>query len=203
MHCLTKMNRTILCFLLLFSLAVFSQNDQLAQNYFDKGDFEKARISYEELLKAQPGNGYFFQRIIESYQQLQQLDKAQSLIEERLKLYNQANLLVELGYNYQLLKDSGKAKKYYDQAIDRIRKNPVEVYGVAQVFERKVLLDYALQSYELALTLDPKLNFNFQMALLYGQLGNTDMMIEKFLTEAYANQQNSLMIQNQLSRFHD
>jgi hypothetical protein len=27
------------------------------------------------------------------------------------------------------------------------------------------------------------------------------MMIDKFLTEAYANQQNSLMIQNQLSRF--
>jgi tetratricopeptide (TPR) repeat protein len=39
------------------------------------------------------------------------------------------------------------------------------------------------------------------MAILYGQLGNTNMMIEKFLNEAYSNPQSSIMIQNQLSRF--
>jgi tetratricopeptide (TPR) repeat protein len=75
------------------------------------------------------------------------------------------------------------------------------VYAVAGIFEKKVQLQYALQAYELALSLEPKFNFNYQMGLIYGQLGNTDMMIDKFLTEAYANQQNSLMIQNQLSRF--
>jgi hypothetical protein len=32
-------------------LVCFSQNEQLAQYYYDKGDFEKAKISYEELLK--------------------------------------------------------------------------------------------------------------------------------------------------------
>lgn len=196
------MSKKIILFIqLIFSLAVCAQNDQLAQNYFDKGDFEKARISYEELLKTQPSNGYYFQRIIESHQQLQQLDKSEELLQNRLKQYNQANLLVELGYNWQLRKDNEKAKKYYEQAIARIGKNPNEVGNVASVFERKVLLNYALQAYELALSLEPKFNFNFQMALLYGQLGNTEMMIEKFLTEAYTNQQNSLMIQNQLSRF--
>ena len=198
---LPDMKKIFCSVLLLFSLVVFAQNDQLAQNYFDKGDFEKAKISYEELLKTQPSNSYYFQKIIECYQQLQLLDQAEALIQERLKQYNQSNLLVELGYNFQLKKDSDKAKKYYEQAIDRIKKSPNEVYNVASVFEKKVLLDYALRSYELALTLEPKFNFNFQMALIYGQLGNTDMMIEKFLTEAYANQQNSLMIQNQLSRF--
>ncbi len=39
------------------------------------------------------------------------------------------------------------------------------------------------------------------MALLYGQQGNTDMMITTFLDEAVATPQNSVMIQNQLSRF--
>jgi tetratricopeptide (TPR) repeat protein len=39
------------------------------------------------------------------------------------------------------------------------------------------------------------------MALLYGQKGDTDMMIEKFLVESYSNPQNLVMIQNQLSRF--
>lgn len=195
------MNKIVLGLLLFFSIVVCAQNDQLAQNYFDKGDFEKAKITYEELLKTNTGNGYYFQRLIECYQQLQLLDQAETLIQARLKQFNQSNLLVELGYNYQLKKDTDKSKKYYDQAIDRIRKNPSEVYAVAGIFEKKVQLQYALQAYELALSLEPKFNFNYQMGLIYGQLGNTDMMIDKFLTEAYANQQNSLMIQNQLSRF--
>ncbi len=195
------MNKIVLGLLLFFSIVVCAQNDQLAQNYFDKGDFEKAKITYEELLKTNTGNGYYFQRLIECYQQLQLLDQAETLIQTRLKQFNQSNLLVELGYNYQLKKDADKSKKYYDQAIDRIRKNPSEVYAVAGVFEKKVQLQYALQAYELALSLEPKFNFNYQMGLIYGQLGNTDMMIDKFLTEAYANQQNSVMIQNQLSRF--
>lgn len=195
------MNKIFLGLLLFFSFVVCAQNDQLAQNYFDKGDFEKAKITYEELLKTNTGNGYYFQRLIECYQQLQLLDQAETLIQTRLKQFNQSNLLVELGYNYQLKKDADKSKKYYDQAIDRIRKNPSEVYAVAGVFEKKVQLQYALQAYELALSLEPKFNFNYQMGLIYGQLGNTDMMIDKFLTEAYANQQNSVMIQNQLSRF--
>ena len=195
------MKKIVLCLQLLFSLVVCSQNDQLAQNYFDRGDFEKAKITYEELLKSQPSNSYFFQKTIECYQQLQQFDKADSSIQDRLRQYQQASLLVELGYNYQLQKDLVKAKKQYELALDRIRKNPSEVYGVAATFEKKVLVEEALKAYELALTLEPKFNFNFQMALLYGQLGNTDMMIEKFLTEAFANPQNNLMIQNQLSRF--
>ena len=118
-----------------------------------------------------------------------------------LNKYKQGNLLVELGYNFQLQKNEASAKKYYDEAIERIKKNPNEVYGIANSFERKVLLEYALKSYQTAMALEPKYNFNYQMALLYGQLGNTEMMIATFLDEAFANPQNSIQIQNQLARF--
>jgi tetratricopeptide (TPR) repeat protein len=173
----------------------------LAQNYFDKGDFEKAKISYDELLKTQPGNSFYFQRLVETHQQLQQYDLAEKTLQDRIVKYPMGSLLVELGYNYQLKKEAGKAKKYYQDAIDKIKKNPNEVYGIASTFERKVLIDYALQAYQLAVSLEPKFNFNFQMALLYGQLGDTDKMIDMFLTESFANPQNSIMIQNQLTRF--
>ena len=195
------MKKIFLVTFLLFSLVLFSQSEQLAQNYFDRGEFEKAMVSYEDLLKNQSGNGMYFQKLVECYQQLQQFDKAEKAIQERFDKYKQNTLLVELGYNYQLQKDEITAKKYYDQAIDKIQKNASEVYGIAYSFEKKALVDYALQAYQTAFELDPKLNFNFQMALLYGQKGNTDMMIEKFLTESYNSPQNLPMIQNQLSRF--
>src|SRR5690606_33110610 len=110
-------------------------------------------------------------------------------------------LLVELGYNFQLKKDLTKAKKYYEEALDRIRNNPQEVYGVAPAFERRSQIEYALQAYQTAVQLEPKFNFNFQMALLYGQLGNTDMMVSMLLDEAHRNPHSSIIVQNQLSRF--
>ncbi len=195
------MKKLFLHIALFFSLVCFSQNDQLAQYYFDKGDFEKAKISFEELLKASPQNSQYFQKTVDCYQQLQQFDTAEKTIQARLNTYKQGNLLVELGYNFQLQKNVTSAKKHYDEAIERIKKNPNEVYGIANSFERKVLLDYALKSYQTALKIEPKYNFNYQIALLYGQLGNTEMMISTFLDEAFANPQNSIQIQNQLARF--
>jgi tetratricopeptide (TPR) repeat protein len=184
-----------------FTFTAFAQNEQLAQHYFDRGEFEKAVVSFEDLLKSQPHNFNYFQRTIECYQQLQKFEKAEKLIVDRLELYKQANFLVELGYNFQLQKNTDKAKKYYDQAIDKIRKNHNEVFQIAFAFDKKGLTDYAIQAYELALTIEPNYNFNYQMALLYGQKGDIDAMIEKFLIESFANPQSLVMIQNQLSRF--
>ena len=195
------MKNLLLNIALFFSLVCFSQNDQLAQYYYDKGDFEKAKISFEELLKGTPQNYQYFQKTIDCYQQLQQFDVAEKAIQTRLNIYKQGSLLVELGYNYQLQKNEASAKKHYDEAIVRIKKNPNEVYGIANSFERKVLLDYALKSYQTATEVQPNYNFNYQMALLYGQLGNTEMMISTFLDEAFTNPQNSIQIQNQLARF--
>ncbi len=178
-----------------------AQSEQLAQNYFDRGEFEKALISFEDLLKSQPSNFMYFQKTVECYQQLEQFEKADKAIQDRYNKYKQSSLLVELGFNYQLQKDSNKAARYYNDALDKIKKNPNEVYGIANLFEKHTLIDYALQAYETALTKEPKFNFNFQMALLYGQKGDTDQMIEKFLEESINNPQNLVMIQNQLSRF--
>ncbi|MFM2369590.1 MAG: hypothetical protein RL619_1900 [Bacteroidota bacterium] len=195
------MKKLFLYISLSFSLFAFAQNEQLAQYYYDKGDFEKAKISYEELLENLPQNTQYFLRTIDCYQQLQQYDVAEKAIQTRLNKYKQGNLLVELGYNFQLQKNDVKAKGYYEQALDRIKKNPNEVYSISNSFERKVLLEYALKSYQIATESEANFNFNYQIGLLYGQLGNQEMMINTFLNEAYANPQNSIQIQNQLSRF--
>ena len=188
---------------LLFSLFGFAQNEQLAQYYYEKGDFEKARIGYEELLKSIPQNTQYFLRTVDCYQQLKQFDIAEKSIQQRFDKYKQGSLIVELGYNYQLQKNDLQAQKLFDQAIERIKKNPNEVYAIASSFEKKVLLEYALKSYQTAVEVDPDFNFNYQMALLYGQVGKIEMMITTFLNESAENPQNSMMIQNQLVRFMD
>jgi tetratricopeptide (TPR) repeat protein len=195
------MKKLLLHISLFFSLIGFSQNEQLAQYYYDKGDFEKAKISYEELLQSIPQNYQYFIRSIDCYQQLKQFELAEKAIQTRLDKYKQSSLLVELGYNFKIQQQDEKAQKYFEQALAKIKSNPNEVYGIANSFEKKVLLDYALQAYKTAVQLQPNFNFNYQMGLLYGQLGNTDMMISTFLDEAFARQESTILIQNQFSRF--
>ena len=195
------MKKLFLYITFIFSVAVFGQNQQLANNYFEKGEFEKALVIYQQLDEKQPTNTFIAQRMAAAYQQLEQYDKAQKLLLEKLDKTKQPILLVEIGYNYQLQKNTTEAEKYYKQALDAVAQNPGHVYNVAHTFEKKVLVKEALQAYETAMEINKTLNFDYQMALLQGQLGNMDLMIENLLNYAYKNQKNLPIVQNQLSRF--
>jgi len=195
------MKKVFFHLLFLFSLTVFSQNEQLAQNYFDRGEFEKAIVVYEDVIKAQPYNYVAFQKAVTCYQQLKQYDKSEKLIQNRIDKLKQDNLYVELGYNYQLQKMQDKAEKNYKIALDKIKENPNNVYGVANAFEQKVLVEKAIQAYELGKSLNPNFNFDYQLALLQGQMGNMELMTDKLLDFAFSNPANLPMVQNQLTRF--
>lgn len=193
-----KIFTIIACF---FSVAVFAQNEQLAYNYFEKGEFEKALVMYQELEQKQPNNTFFVQKIAASYQQLQKYAEAGKFLSDKLSRSSQPLLYVELGYNYQLQKDMSKANKNYDLAIKAVADNPSYVYTIAGAFEQKVLLEYAIKAYDTATAINKSMNFDYQLALIQGQLGNTDLMIEKLLSYAYNNQQSLPLVQNQLGRF--
>ena len=195
------MKNIFIYIVLLWSGFVFSQNEQLANNYYEKGDFEKAKLIYEELVKGSPSNTQYFLRTVDCYQQLQMYDVAEKTIQDRYNKYKQGVFLVELGYNFQLQKNDSKAKSYYEQAIDKIKTSPNDVYGIGNSFEKKVLLEYAVKAYQTGMQVQPNYNFNFQIGMLYGQLGKTDLMIDMLLTESYQNPQNSNLIQTQLARF--
>lgn len=192
-----------IAFVLVFfsSFWASAQNEQLALQYFDDGEFEKALTIFEENAQKQPSNYFFFQKIIECQQQLKQYNKAEENILKRKEKYNQPILLVELGYNFQLQKNEIKAKNQYDLALLEVEKQANHAYQIASSFEKKVLLDWAIKTYETAQKVNPNLNFDYQTALLQGQLGNLDLMLEKLLEYGYKNQENTALIQNQLSRY--
>jgi hypothetical protein len=198
---LIKMKIYFLNILLFFSFVGFSQNEQLALDYFEKGEFEKAVSMLESISNKQPSNFYYFEKTITCYQQLQQFDKAESLIINRKKKYNQPILFVELGYNFQLQNNNSKAIKQYELALKEIEKDPNYAYIIADAFEKKVLLDWALKTYELAQKEDSNLNFDYQIALLQGQLGNIELMTDNLLQFSFEKQENTSLVQTYLSRF--
>jgi len=193
------MRQNLVMLFFIFSFFASAQNEQLALDYFEKGEFEKALTMYEEITVKQPSNFYYFEKLIQCYQQLEQYEKVETAIEKRKLRYNQPILYIELGYNYQLQKQSEKAIKNYEIAIDEVKKEPNHAFQVGSNFEKKVLLEWALKTYEIAQK--GNLNFDYQIALLQGQMGNVELMVDKLLDYAYSKPDFTTTVQNYLSRF--
>ena len=192
-------SKVVLLFVFLSSFWVSAQNEQLAFNYIDAGEYEKATAILEELYTK--NKQVYADKLLDCYQQLQRYDKAMQLIKELKLKYSNPTLLVDEGYVYQLQKKQFEADQKYQEAINEIDKNANYAYNLGSVFERKVLLEWALKAYEKGQKINPNLNFDYQIALLQGQLGKLDVMLEKFLDYGYKNQENTPLVQNQLSRF--
>ena len=191
--------KVVILLFLLSSFCVSAQNEQLAFNYIDAGEYEKAITILEELYTK--NKQVYADKLLDCYQQLQHYDKALKLINELKVKYNNPTLLVDEGYVYQLQKKQIEADQKYEEALTEIDKNANYAYNLGSIFERKVLLEWALKAYERGQKANSNLNFDYQTALLQGQLGKLDLMLEKLLDYGYKNQENTPLVQNQLSRF--
>lgn len=185
--------------LFLSSFWVSAQNEQLAFNYIDAGEYEKAATILEEVYTK--NKHLYLDKLLYCYQQLQQYDKALKFINELKPKNNNPTLLVEEGYIYQLQKKQSEADKKYQEALNEIDKNANFAYNLGSVFERKVLLEWALKAYEKGQKLNPNLNFDYQTAMIQGQLGNLEVMLNKLLDYGFNTPDGTPMVQNQLTRF--
>lgn len=186
---------------LCIGLSIYAQDNQLAKEYFDNGEFEKALISYQRLLKSKPGNHDYLLKIVEIYHQLERYDEAQKLLLEQIAKSKNPQYLVELGYNYQLYSNQEKAEEYYSKAIEGIKNIPNYTYYVANSFENHALFDYAIDAYEIGMSLNDKLNYHIQLARLYGGQGQTEKMFESYMTYLEKNINYSSYIQRSISDY--
>ncbi len=175
------------CFLfiaivLISTIGLSAQNDQLARNFFDQGEYEKALKVYEGLYKQNPGNPVFFEGMVSSHQQLEDFETAERLLFERLRsTANNPSILIEIGHNFELQDKNEKAAQFYDEALQSIEGRPNYAYSIANSFEQYNLLDYAAKAYERAMELNADSNYNLQLARIYGEQGKIEEMFTKYL----------------------
>ncbi len=175
------MRTVLLIVILLFTFNLSAQSERLAKDYFDKGQFEKALLSYEKLYEANKGNGNYFMKIVEINQQLERLDVAEQMLLERIAKNGNPQYLVELGHNYHLKENDDKAKECYEMAKVKLEERPVFAYNVASTFEKHALLDYAAEVYERAMVFRPESNYHMQLARIYGEQGKVEKMFSSYV----------------------
>lgn len=195
--------RFTLCILLLcFSLVSFSQNENLAKNYFDRGDFDKALPIFKALFENTPNRNDYFLSYLNTLQQMENFEEAQKLIEERLKFTrNHPIFFVELGRNHLLQNQTETADSIFNIAIKSIEENPKITFSIANAFEKYSLLDRAIEAYEKGMALDENLDYNSRLARLYGEQGLLEKMFESYLNIIERNPSFLIAAQRNFSRY--
>ena len=176
------MRRYIFLLILLPLHLAFAQDDFLEKQYFNDGEFEKAMVFYEKLVDKDPRRTDYAEGLVACYQQLERYTDAENYLLGSIEKGNPyPTLFVELGYNYTLQGTPDKAKQFYDQALAKIDENPNFGYGLGFKFQKYALLDYALKAYIRAMELSPKLDYNYQIARIYGEQGDIEKMFRAYL----------------------
>ena len=176
----------LLIFYIILLNSAWSQEDFLAKQYFTDGDFEKAVVFYEKLVTKNPRRTDYSEALIASYQQLERYTDAENFLLEKIqKEFTFPTFYIELGYNYTLQNLPAKATEYYQKAIKSLDTNPNFGYSIGYRFQKYALLDEAIAAYTKAMLLKPELNYDFQLARIYGEKGEIEKMFQSYLRLIY------------------
>lgn len=196
------MKNLILIAAFFLSAQLFGQNEFMAKEYLQEGAFEKAKSIYEKLYEKSPHRWDFVVGLIESNQQLELYDAAENILLKYLeKSYSQPAGYVLLGQNYILKRQPEKGNENFEKAIGYIEINPNYIYNIAKYLEQFNQLDFAIRAYQLAAKGNDKLNFDYQIASIYGQQGDLSKMFEAYLTLIQTNPPYLYRVQRNLNDF--
>ena len=172
---------TLLCLLCCYAFAK-AQSEQLARNYADQGEFEKAILTYKKILQKQRGDRALLVGLTKSYQQLEQYDNAREELSSYLsKMRDKGFLMVELGYNEQLSGNDSLAVSYYKRAINGVSERTMNAHIVARTFQVHSLLEQAVSTYEAGAIANPNSNYS---CLLYTSPSPRDLSTSRMPSSA-------------------
>lgn len=197
------MKKQILFVVLLVSSFGYAQNEYLlAENYFSAGEYEKATTVYKKLYEKSPFNTTYLQRLISCYQETTQFVRAEELLKAKIQSNpSQVFLYVYLGYNYERQQQKEKATIYYQKALSAIDEKSNYSGLIAAIFKHYSLIEYAITAYEKAMKNNPKANYNFQIAQLYGEKGAFKKMFQSYIDLIDKNPDYVKNVQRYVSRY--
>ena len=193
--------------LLLFCIGQSDQDERLALNYYNQGEFSKALTYYERIYTSNP-TFYNFNYTYNCYLKLEQLKEAEKLSKKyQKKNPEDLRLYVFIGAIYELEGNAEKAEQQYLKAIESVNNNtkPNVIGTLAFQFEKDNKLQHAVDTY-LAANKYAKSNpymYNQKIAQLYNRQGKTELMIETLLNLVDVNEGFMLQTQSGLSNSID
>ena len=197
--------------LLITSFFVFFSNqlkaqkqsdDRLAAQYFDNKEYDKAVIFYEKLFDKTHSSAYYV-RLLTCFTELKEYNNAEKLIKREIKNFPyQLEFWTDLGNLYQLSGDESNSKQAYEKAIKLLSPNNEQIMALANGFLKYRETEYAIQTYIKGKKLvNGSYPFNFELAQVYNLQGNTEAMLEEYLSLLVYQESYIQSVQNALQTY--
>lgn len=204
-------------------IASYGQTEiELAELYFNNGEFEQAKLYYERIWKTNKTN-QVYENYLATLVGLGELEEAEKIVKRKLKnaRYNKATIYVDLGKLYLQFAEDEKAFDAFDDAVKDLEPGRSNGSRLGRAFVNINQYDYAFKTYEKARRIDTDgYGYHYEMAQLQGMMGDHQGMVESYmelLAEApnYAqtvqnsmnrllniveNEENAVMVQNEVLR---
>lgn len=189
-----------LVFLLAGGVGMAQTTDQqLAVQYYQTGEFDKAAIYFEKLYKKSPDE--FYEQYMASLTALKDFSGAEKLAKKQSKRHPEdLTLLIDLGTIYHLNKSESKGRQQFEKVIKSLPANAYEIKEVANAFTEIGEKDFALATYQKGRKLMKDYPFNLEIAQVYGDMGRFEDMIREYLDLLEVRPNYVQTVQNVLSR---
>lgn len=149
----------------------------LARQYYGQEEYRKALRELKPLLdKGGPQRAYQLAR--DSYAALEEWQEIEDLAGRFGRIHgNKAEkYLVDEIYALEKQEQTSKAEKLREQLLDRVESRPSLAYSLGKTLQKRGYPELALRTYQTAEEANNSLQFAYQKALVYGELGDIQKM---------------------------
>ena len=175
----------LIVFFWLFSISLFAQestDQQLAQYYFSRGDFEKA-LPYCQKVFQKENSKFTFTRYYECLLKTQKEKEAEKLLKKQVDLFSE-----ELGYSvmladfYETHDQAKSAQKMYHSLIEENASSSIRILELYTLFKSKGKKEFSFQLLQQGRKyLKQDYPLNLQFADYYASQQQTQKMIDELL----------------------
>lgn len=157
-----------------FSSLLSAQDPQLAQQYFNNGEYEKASALFKILYEKQNGNDYYFNKYIEALIYMEAYEESEKIIKKKIKEKPEnTQLYVTYGNLFEKQYEDEKANEQYRLAIKKLGNDRFKVTKLANAFTNLQKYDLAIETYEAgSKKVKDKNVFAYNLADLYRRKGD-------------------------------
>ena len=165
--------------------SLFSQVNtkyQLALQYYQSGQYEKAADLYEDLYKDNPGSAAFYKYYYNCLIFLKEYKSAEKLARKQISRSPENSAYeVDLGYVYMQQGETARAQQHFKSVIGKLAPDRNKVISLAGAFRGIREYEFALETYLAGQNLLHDYPFSLELASIYELVGNRDKMLESYL----------------------
>lgn len=187
-------------FSLLITITLFAQPNQvqLANEYYQQGEFEKAKTLYDQLVKSKANISRINSNYIQVLRQLGSEKEIKSYFDKLLKWYpnNIAYSVDELAYYFETGNISVFERKF-NQLKKRYAANRFQLSSIAQQLASRRMYQQSAEVFLVARQIsEDKSSYALELARIYSFLNEKENMVDEYLNFASQRRQNASYIKN-------